>query len=176
MFFKNWGKIAGTRRAQSLFLKLPVVGGLVRKSASAIGFRCLAMLLQANVRLSKALQITAEASWHWHYRTFFNNLADHMSVGRSLHEGFLMESHWLGEDGRNICGIIELASETGSGGDCLNEIADDYEDELDTIANQIDKILEPITIMMLGGIVGLLVYSIYAPIFSLGSAILPKSH
>jgi type IV pilus assembly protein PilC len=176
LFFKNWGKISNTRWAQSLFLKVPVVGNLVRKSASAVGFRCLAMLLQANVRLSSALQITADATWHWHYRTFFEHLSDHMSVGRSLHEGFLIESHWLGTDGRAICGLIELASETGAGTEMLNELADDYEDELDGLANQIDKILEPITIMFLGGIVALLVYSIYAPIFSLGSAILPKGH
>jgi type II secretory pathway component PulF len=176
MFFKNWGRISGTRWAQSFFLKLPVVGNLVRKSASALGFRCLAMLLQANVRLSTALQITADATWHWHYRTFFERLSEHVSVGRSLHEGFLIESHWLGDEGRSLCGVVELASETGAGTEMLNEIADDYEDELDGLASQIDKILEPITIMCLGAIVALLVYSIYAPIFSLGNAILPKHH
>ena len=174
LFFKNWGKITATRSAQSLFLKLPVIGKLVRKSASAVSFRCLAMLLQANVRLSSALQITADATWHWHYREFFERLAGHVNVGRTMHEGFLIESHWLGEDGRSICGLIELASETGAGTEMLNEIADDYEDELDGLANQIDKILEPITIMFLGCLVGSLVYAIYSPIFSLGEAILPK--
>lgn len=173
LFFKNWGKISSTRAAQTFFLKLPVVGKLVRKSASAVSFRCLAMLLQANVRLSSALQITAEATWHWHYREFFERLAGHVNVGRTMHEGFLIESHWLGDDGRSICGLIELASETGAGTEMLNEIADDYEDELDGLANQIDKILEPITIMFLGCLVGFLVYAIYAPIFSLGDAILP---
>ena len=173
-FFKHWGEIAGTRAAQSFFLKLPVVGQLVRKSASAVSFRCLAMLLQANVRLSSALQITADATWHWHYREFFERLSGHISVGRTMHESFLMESHWLGQDGRSICGLIELASETGAGTEMLNEIADDYEDELDGLANQIDKILEPITIVFLGCMVGFLVYAIYAPIFSLGDAILPK--
>jgi type IV pilus assembly protein PilC len=174
MFFRNWGKISNTRSAQSFFLKVPVVGKLVRKSASAVSFRCLAMLLQANVRLSNALQITADATWHWHYREFFERLAGHVNVGRTMHESFLIESHWLGEDGRSICGLIELASETGAGTEMLNEIADDYEDELDGLANQIDKILEPITIMFLGCLVGFLVYAIYAPIFSLGDAILPK--
>ncbi|WP_075089002.1 type II secretion system F family protein [Verrucomicrobium spinosum] len=90
-----------------------------------------------------------------------------------MHESFLIESHWLGEDGRSICGLIELASETGAGTEMLNEIADDYEDELDGLANQVDKIIEPITIMFLGLMVGFLVYAIYAPIFSLGDAILP---
>jgi len=172
-FFKNWGKIAGLKSMQSLFLKLPVVGKIVRKSASAVSFRCLAMLIEANVRLSSALQITANASWHWQYRIFFANLADHVSVGRTLHEGFLIESHWLGEDGRSICGLIALASETGTGTEMLNEIADDYEDELDGLANQIDKLLEPITMVILGTVVGLLVYAIYSPVFSIGDAILP---
>jgi type II secretory pathway component PulF len=174
MFFKNWGRISSTRWAQSLFLKLPVVGNIARKSASAVSFRCLAMLLQANVRLSSALQITADATWHWQYREFFERLAGHVNVGRTMHEGFLIESHWLGDDGRSICGLIELASETGAGTEMLNEIADDYEDELDGLASQIDKILEPITIMFLGCLVGSLVYAIYSPIFSLGQAILPK--
>lgn len=173
LFFKNWGKISSTKSAQNFFLKLPIVGTLVRKSASAVSFRCLAMLLEANVRLSAALQITAEATWHWHYREFFDRLAGHINVGRTMHEAFLMESNWLGPDGRSICGLIELASETGAGTEMLNEIADDYEDELDGLANQIDKLLEPITIVLLGCMVGFLVYAIYAPIFSLGDAILP---
>ncbi|MFZ4763522.1 MAG: type II secretion system F family protein [Roseimicrobium sp.] len=174
LFFKNWGLIASTRPAQSLFLKLPVIGNIVRKSAASVGFRCLAMLLQANVRLSNALEITAEATWLWPYRVFFEKVATHINVGRTLHEAFLIESHWLGDDGRSICGLIELASETGAGTEMLNEIADDYEDELDGLANQIDKILEPITILVLGLMVGTLVYAIYSPIFGLGQALLPK--
>ncbi len=173
-FFKNWGKISAIPAVQTLFLKLPVVGNLVRKSAAALTFRTLAMLVEANVRLSGALEITANSAWHWHYRTFFQRLADHIAIGTTLHEAFLIESHWLGRDGRSICGLIELASETGSGTEMLNEIADDYEDELDGIAGQIDKILEPITMMFLGVMVGLLVYCIYGPIFSLGDVLLKK--
>lgn len=173
LFFKNWDRIISTRSVQSLFLKLPVVSNLVRKSAAAVSFRCLAMLLEANVRLSNALAITAEASWHWHYREFFERLSGHINIGRTMHESFLIESHWLGEDGRSIASLIELASETGAGTEMLNEIADDYEDELDGLANQVDKIIEPITIVILGLMVGFLVYAIYAPIFSLGDAILP---
>ena len=56
----------------------------------------------------------------------------------------------------------------------LNEIAEDYEDELDGIANQIDKLIEPFTIVILGGMVGGLIYAIYAPVFSLGDALLGK--
>ncbi len=134
----------------------------------------MAMLTESNVRLTSALEITASATWHYHYKEFFLRLRDHITVGRTLHEGFLMESHWLGKDGRNLCGLIELASETGSGTEMLAEIADDYEEELDTLAAGMDKMIEPLTMLILGIMVGFLIYAIYGPMFSLGDVILKK--
>ena len=173
-FFKNWGRISRIHAVQDLFLKLPGVSGLVRKSASAVGFRTLALLIEANVRLTTALDITAKTSWHHQYASFFERVKNHVLAGLTLPDAFLVESHWLGADGRVICGLMETAAETGSGTELLNEIAEDYEDELDTAANQIDKLIEPVTILILGSLVGFLVYAIYAPVFSLGDALLKK--
>lgn len=174
MLLTNFNKIMAQRWAQDLTLKIPVVGTLIRKAASAAGFRTLSMLTESNVRLTSALEITAAASWHYHYKEFFLRLCDHIKVGRNLHEGFLMESHWLGSDGRNLCGLIELAAETGSGTEMLAEIADDYEEELDNMAASMDKLIEPLTMLFLGVIVGFLIYAIYGPMFSLGDVILKK--
>lgn len=174
VLFSNFNKIMSIRWMQDLVLKIPVIGTLVRKSASAAGFRTLSMLTESNVRLTSALEITASATWHYHYKEFFNRLRDHISVGRTLHEGFLMESHWLGADGRNLCGLIELASETGSGTEMLAEIADDYEEDLDNMAASLDKLIEPLTMLILGVMVGFLIYAIYGPMFSLGDVILKK--
>ncbi len=174
LFFRNWSRIARIPSVQTFFLKLPVIGGLVRKSAAAVGFRTLALLIEANVRLTSALDITAQTAWHHHYRTFFESVKNHILAGLTLPDAFLVESHWLGDDGRMICGLMETAAETGGGTELLNEIADDYEDELDTAANQIDKLIEPVTIVILGTLVGFLIYAIYAPVFSLGDALLKK--
>lgn len=174
ILFKNWGKIYRIPAIQRFTLKIPTVGTIVRKSAATVSFRTLAMLLQANVRISTALEITAQSSSHIFYTEFFNRVRDHVIEGQDLPESFLMESHWLGEDGRTISAVMQIASETGSANEMLDEIADDYEDELDMIANQIDKILEPITIICMGVMVGFLVYAIYGPIFGLSKVILPK--
>ncbi|MBL9131270.1 MAG: type II secretion system F family protein [Verrucomicrobiaceae bacterium] len=174
VFFSNWGKISSLRPVQDLFLKLPALGAVVRKSAAATGFRTLSMLTESNVRLTSALDITSQASWHYHYKELFQRLRDHISVGRTLHEAFLMEAHWMGPDARNLCGLIELASETGSGTEMLAEIADDYEEELDNIAATLDKMIEPLTMLILGIMVGFLIYAIYGPMFSLGDVILKK--
>jgi type II secretory pathway component PulF len=173
-FFKNWGRISRIPSVQSFFLKLPVISGLVRKSAAAVSFRTLALLIEANVRLTSAFDITAQTSWQHHYATFFERVKNHILAGLTLPDAFLVESHWLGEDGRMICGLMETAAETGGGTELLNEIAEDYEDELDTAANQIDKLIEPVTIIILGTLVGFLIYAIYAPVFSLGDALLKK--
>ncbi len=174
MFFKNWGKFSAIPSVQDFFLKLPSISNIIRKSAAAIGFRTLALLIGANVRMATALEITAQTCWHHHYKMFFNKVREHILNGRTMPDAFLIESHLLGNDGRMICGLMEVAAETGSGTELLDEIAEDYEDELDTIANQIDKLIEPITIVMLGSLVAGLVYAIYAPVFSLGNALLKK--
>jgi type II secretory pathway component PulF len=68
-----------------------------------------------------------------------------------------------------------MAGETGGVNEMLDEIATDYEEDLDVIASQIDKILEPFVLVMMGCIVGGLVYAIYGPIFNLSRVILPKT-
>ncbi|MCB1229604.1 MAG: type II secretion system F family protein [Verrucomicrobiae bacterium] len=172
--FKNWNKIIAIPKVQLALTRLPIIGNIVRKSAAAVGFRTLALLIEANVRLSTALDITRDTAWHIYYKTFFEKVKNHILNGLTLPDAFLVESHWLGNDGRLICGLMEVAAETGAGTELLNEIAEDYEDELDGIANQIDKLIEPFTIVILGGMVGGLIYAIYAPVFSLGDALLKK--
>ena len=166
--FKFWGRFVRIPNVQKAFVRMPTIGPIVRKSAAAVSFRCLSLLLEASVRMNTALQIVADCAPHIYYREFFSRIKDHVNEGLGLSEAFLMESHWLGADGRGICGIMEIAGETGSATEMLDEIADDYEDELDSIASQIDKVLEPITIVCLGVLVGFLIYAVYSPIFNLG--------
>ena len=174
LLFKNWGKIYSQPPVQKFALQIPTVGMILRKSAATVSFRALSMLLQANVRISTALEITAQSSSHVFYREFFMRVRDHILEGLDLPESFLLESHWLGPDGRVISAVMQIAAETGSANEMLDEIATDYEEDLDTIANQIDKILEPITMVAMGVMVGFLVYAIYGPIFGLSKVILPK--
>jgi type II secretory pathway component PulF len=172
VLFKNWGRLMKKRAVQKVFIHTPSIGGIVRMSSASVSFRCLALLLESGVRISTALQITSESAPHFYYKNFFANIKEHINDGLSMQESFLMEAHWLGKDGRTITGIMDIAGETGSATEMLDEIANDYEDELDSIANQIDKVMEPVTILFLGALVGFLVYAIYSPIFGLSEVML----
>lgn len=173
-FFKYWPKIYRQPSVQIALTHTPTVGNIIRKSAAMVSFRCLALLLHANVRIAMALEIAAKSSNHIEFERFFLAVRDHIADGLSLPESFLMESHRLGPDGRTIAAVVQMAGETGGINEMLDEIATDYEEELDVIASQIDKILEPIVLVMMGLIVGGLVYAIYGPIFNLSKVILPK--
>jgi len=173
MFFKYWPKIYRKPLVQVALTHTPTVGNIIRKSAAMVSFRTLALLLHANVRIATALEIAAKSSNHIEFENFFLTVRDHIAEGLSLPESFLMESHRLGPDGRMVAAVVQMAGETGGVNEMLDELATDYEEDLDVIANSIDKILEPIVLVMLGCIVGGLVYAIYGPIFNLSKVILP---
>ncbi len=175
VFVKQWSKIYRIPQVQLFVSRIPSVGNLVRKTAAMVSFRVLALLLQANVRVVTALEIAAKSSNHREFENFFLAVRDHIQDGLSMPESFLMEAHRLGVDGRTVAAAVQMAGETGGTNEVLDEIASDYEEELDLMANQIDKILEPIVLVMLGTIVGGIIYAIYGPIFSLSKVILPES-
>jgi type II secretory pathway component PulF len=173
-FFRYWPKLYRIPQVHITLTRLPTVGNIIRKSAAMISFRCLAMLLQSNVRIVTALEIAAKSASHKEFEDFFMTVREHIVDGLSLSEAFLMESHRLGPDGRVVAAVVQMAGETGGVNEMLDEIATDYEEELDLLSGQIDKIIEPIMLVVLGSIVGLLVYAIYGPIFNLSKVILPS--
>jgi len=66
------------------------------------------------VRILTTLETTALGSPHVGYREFFLRVRNHVTDGMSLPESFLMESHWLGEEGRMVAAMIQIAGKTRS--------------------------------------------------------------
>jgi len=172
--FKNWGKIYRIPKVQIFFSRIPTVGNLITKTAAMVSFRILALLLQANVRVATALEIAAKSANHVEFEDFFLRVRDHIVDGLSMPESFMMESHRLGADGRGIAAIVQMAGETGGMNEVLDQIASDYEEQLDLMSAQIDKLLEPFVLIILGSVVGGIIYAIYGPIFGLSKVLLPK--
>ena len=175
LLIKYWGKIYANAPVQRFFSKLPSVGKLITKTAAMVSFRILALLLQANVRVATALEIAAKSANHVEFEAFFLRVRDHIVDGLSMPESFLMESHRLGADGRSIAAVVQMAGETGGMNEVLDQIASDYEEQLDLMSAQIDKLLEPFVLVILGSVVGMIIYAIYGPIFGLSKVLLPQT-
>lgn len=175
IIIKNWGKIYGVPQVQIFFSRIPSLGKLITKTAAMVSFRILALLLQANVRVVTALEIAAKSSNHVEFEQFFLRVRSHIVDGLSIPESFLMECHRLGEDGRGIASVVQMAGETGGINEVLDQIASDYEEQLDLMSAQIDKLLEPFILVILGSMVGMIIYGIYGPIFGLSKVLLPQT-
>ncbi|MFL6436761.1 MAG: type II secretion system F family protein [Terriglobales bacterium] len=153
----------GRYLTDSLLLKLPIIGALLRKIAVARFTRTLGTLITSGVPILEGLSITARTS------------------GNAVLEEALLRVRKAIEEGRTIvdplkeCGVfpnmvtqmIGVGEATGAMDNMLQKIADFYEDEVDAATKDLLTLLEPLMIAFLGVAVGGIVISLYMPLFAM---------
>ncbi|MCC6797647.1 MAG: type II secretion system inner membrane protein GspF [Candidatus Hydrogenedentes bacterium] len=165
---KILSKIKLTKRIMDrVVLKLPLVGDLVTKVAVARFARTLGTLITSGVPILQSLKITKE------------------TIGNEVIENAIMKVHDSIKDGDTIAApldeskvfpamvvnMIDVGEETGSLDSMLMKVADIYDAEVEAAVEAMLRLMEPIIIIVLGGIIGFIVIALYLPIFSLADAI-----
>jgi type IV pilus assembly protein PilC len=163
--FRRWKKTPAGRQAWDVFkLKVPAgIGKVVQKVAMARFARTLATLVAAGVDIIKALEIAGTTSGNW---VVESALAD---VRAKVHEGVpiaqpLVESPVFPP---LVSQMVKIGEETGELERMLDKIADFYEDEVDTSIASLTSIVEPIMMVGVGAIIGVIVIAMYLPMFKL---------
>ena len=154
------------RPIDQILLKLPLFGSLVKRGAVARMSRTVSTLLKSGIRINDALNITIG--------TMGNVIIDeHMSIARDE----IMSGKPLTEPLKKsgffpviVTQMISIGEQTGNLDSMLEKVADFYEDEVEATAEQLTSLLEPIVIVVLGGMIGFLVVAMFLPIFSMGNA------
>jgi len=160
---KAWyGTKQGKYAIDSLILKLPVLGLLMRKIAVARFTRTLGTLISSGVPILEGLDITA--------RTAGNAVVERalVKVRRSLEEGKSLTEPLKESDvfPGMVTQMIGVGEQTGAMDAMLQKIADFYEEEVDAAVKDLLTALEPIMIVFLGLVVGGVVISMYLPLFT----------
>lgn len=161
---REWHKTyRGARVIDRFILRIPIFGMLMRKIAIARFCRTLATLTASGVPILDGLEITA--------RTSGNAIVEDaiMSVRKSVEEGRTI-SQPLAETKvfpAMVCQMIAVGEQTGALDAMLSKIADFYEDEVDTAVSGMMKLIEPIMIVFLGTVIGVIVVAMYLPMFSI---------
>ncbi len=161
---KQWRTTdSGRKITDTLLLKVPVIGMLLLKIAVARFCRTLATLTSSGVPILDGLEITAKTSG--------NKVVEDaiMGVRKQVEEGKTI-SDPLAESGifpPMVCQMINVGEQTGALDAMLSKIADFYEDEVDTAVDGLMKLLEPIMITVLGGVIGTIVTAMYMPMYSI---------
>lgn len=161
---QRWhGTYRGRRILDGAMLKIPVIGMLLRKIAVARFCRTLATLTSSGVPILDGLEITAKTSGN----AIIEDAV--MSVRKAVEEGKTV-SEPLAETKvfpAMVVQMINVGEQTGALDQMLSKIADFYEEEVDTAVAGLVKLIEPLMITLLGGIIGTIVTAMYLPLYSI---------
>lgn len=161
---KVWHGTPGGRFAiDTVILKLPVLGILMRKIAVGRFTRTLGTLIASGVPILEGLDITAKTSGNAVVERALNRVRRSLEEGKSLTEPLKESEVFPGM----VTQMIAVGEQTGAMDAMLQKIADFYEDEVDAAVKDLLTALEPIMIVFLGTVVGGVVISMYLPLFSL---------
>ncbi len=157
----------GRRIFHQTLLKLPVMGSVLQKIAVARFTRTLGTLLQSGVPILDALDICARTSGNVVIETGILHVRKRISEGSNMAEP-LMDAKVFPD---MVVQMIGVGEQTGALDQMLNKIADFYEEETDIAVAALTSMLEPIMMVGIGGMVGVVLTSMYLPIFSLAGNI-----
>jgi len=147
----------------SVILRVPLIGILLRKIAVARFTRTLGTLISSGVPILEGLDITARTSGNAVVERAILQTRKAVEAGRSLVEPLKETSVFPGM----VTQMIGVGEQTGAMDAMLQKIADFYEDEVDAAVKDLLTALEPIMIVFLGIVVGGIVISMYLPLFTL---------
>ena len=148
-------------------LKAPIFGEIIRKSVIARWTRTLATMFAAGVPLVEALDSVGGASGNYVYVVGTRNIQSQVSTGTNL-TAAMQES---GLFPNMVIQMVAIGEESGSLDAMLSKVADFFEAEVDEAVKALSSLMEPIIMVVLGGLIGGLVVAMYLPIFKLGSVV-----
>ncbi len=157
----------GRLKMDNFFLHAPVAGPLIRKVAVSKFTRTLSTMLQSGVPILDALQVVAKTSGNKIIERSVFRVADSIAEGRPIAEP-------LEETGvfpNMVVQMINVGESVGALDTMLEKIADFYDEEVDQAVENLTAMLEPLMMVVLGGMIGGLVVAMYLPIFKIASVV-----
>lgn len=163
--FRRWKSSEnGRRQWQRFCLRIPMkIGDIVQKVALARWSRTLSALLAAGVPLLQALEITGKTAGHVVVEDAMDDIRASVRSGGSISAPMKTATIFP----PMVTHMVGVGEETGALDTMLSKIADFYEDQVAAAVKSLTSILEPVMLVVVGGIVGFVVIAMYLPMFKL---------
>ena len=146
-----------------VLLWTPIFGSLIRKTTIARFTRTLGTLISAGVPILEAVTVTKETSGNFVFERALGKVHDSIREGESF-AGPLRESKTCDPI---VVNMIDVGEETGELDVMLLKIADNYDEEVDVAVAALVSLLEPLMVVVLGGMVGTIVVAMFLPLVAM---------
>jgi type II secretory pathway component PulF len=154
---------SGTAAFHSFLLKAPQLNRVVRSLATARFARLMGLLLDSKVAMLESLELTRQATGNTQYIALLQRAQDSLTKGESLStaisSGGLLEA--------SVCQAIKNGERTGQLGPVLTSMADFLDEENEVLIKSVTGLIEPLILISLGVVVGLVATSMFLPLFDL---------
>lgn len=157
----------GKYQFHSLMLRVPVLKTIIIKVAVARFARTFAALTSSGVTVLEALEVTGGAIGNKVIEAELKEAAKQVRNGKPLSEPIAASPHFPAI----VSQMLAVGEETGQIDTILVKVADFYDEEVDTVIDSLSSIIEPLMIIVMGGIVGVIAASVMGPIASLSQNI-----
>ena len=147
-------------------LSAPLAGTLLRRSAIARYARTLSTTFAAGVPLVQALDSVAGATGNGLFRKAIEHMRHDVATGVPLNQSMARSGLFPGM----AIQMTAIGEESGTLDLMLEKVANHYEADVENLVDNLTSLMEPLIMVVLGGIVGALVIAMYLPVFQLGSA------
>lgn len=158
--FKHW--------VHQKFLKLPLFGDLTRKAVVSRMCMIMANLTRAGVSIIDTIRISKQVTNNLVFIYSMNRISKQITTGEVLSVLLARESHAFP---LALSQLTAVGEKTGNMEEMFESIAKYYEEEFDAVVGALSTIIEPLMIVLIGAIIGLLMVALYLPIFSVGDAV-----
>ena len=167
-FLQTWRRSLEMQRAMDrILLQAPIFGAIIRKATIARWTRTLSTMFAAGVPLVESLDSVGGASGNAVYLDGTIKIQTEVSTGTSL--TVAMQNTNLFPN--MVTQMVAIGEESGALDSMLGKVADFYEEEVDEAVASLSSLMEPLIMVILGVVIGGLVFAMYLPIFKLGSVV-----
>ncbi len=167
-FFYTWKRSKKLQRTMdTLMLKVPVFGPLIRKATIARWTRTLSTMFAAGVPLVEAFDSVAGAAGNAVYYDATKAIQREVTTGSSLTVAMQNTNVFPSM----VLQMVAIGEEAGSIDSMLSKVADFFEAEVDDAVDALASLMEPVIMVVLGTLIGGMVIAMYLPIFKMGQAV-----
>lgn len=155
----------GKLLVHTLQLKIPVIGSLFLEIAIVRLTRAFATMLHAGIPILSCLKISAKLTANARIMKIFDDIHDQVQAGHGL--GFQLEK--TNTFPPFMTSLITVGEESGELVRFLKLIADYYEERVDTFLNRLGSVLEPLLLVCVGAIIGVIVIAVFLPLMEIST-------
>lgn len=158
----------GRRALHWFLLHMFVIGPIVKKINMARFARIMSSLMGSGIAIVEGLNVTAAALDNVYYREVITVAAENVKLGKPLTEALAKNDKLFPFI---ITQMLEVGEETGSLEEIMKQLAEHFEAEVDNTMRNFSSVIEPLLLLVIGGVVGFLALALISPIYNLSQSI-----